>query len=86
MYLIMIINCGANLGLPFLGKTMYICNCTAVRDSDVRAAIDRGAMSVTQVFETLGEKQSCGKCTPEVRKMLGQNYCYSTDLRASNTG
>ncbi len=58
---------------------MYICNCTALRDSEIRSAIENGARSVAEVFRSLDEEQSCGKCTPEVREMIGEVAGTTTD-------
>ncbi len=52
---------------------MYICNCAAVRESEIRNAIAFGARTVSEVFEAVGKEQSCGQCTINVREMLNRS-------------
>ena len=49
---------------------MYICNCAAVRESEIKGAIAIGARTVSEVFEAMGKEQSCGQCTMNVSEML----------------
>ena len=49
---------------------MYICNCAAVRESEIKCAIAIGARTVSEVFEAVGREQSCGQCTINVSAML----------------
>lgn len=51
---------------------MYVCLCNAVTDRCVRAAIDDGANSLSQVFKILGSAPQCGKCTNGIRALLDE--------------
>lgn len=41
---------------------MYVCLCKQVTDSQIRAAIEDGASSLSEVRNTLGVASQCGKC------------------------
>jgi bacterioferritin-associated ferredoxin len=56
---------------------MYVCLCNGITDTQIRAAIQRGASSLKDVRATLGVASQCGKCgimTREIlREALGDN-------------
>ena len=52
---------------------MYICNCAAVRESEVRGAIATGARTVAEIFDAVGKEQSCRQCTSDVEEMISNN-------------
>ncbi|NQW09074.1 MAG: (2Fe-2S)-binding protein [Alphaproteobacteria bacterium] len=58
---------------------MYVCLCNGFTDRCVRAAIDDGAGTVSQVFKTLGAAPQCGKCKDPIRALLDENDMASTD-------
>lgn len=48
---------------------MYVCICNALRDRQLSAAAD-GAKSVGEVFRRCEARPQCGKCLPDVAKMI----------------
>lgn len=48
---------------------MYICICNALRDRDLASAAD-GARGVSEVFRRCGQRPQCGKCVPDVVRMV----------------
>ncbi|HEX8978437.1 MAG TPA: (2Fe-2S)-binding protein [Parasulfuritortus sp.] len=49
---------------------MYICICRAVTEQEIRDAIELGANTLTALRNQLGVSTQCGKCDPEVRRIL----------------
>ena len=45
---------------------MYICLCKGITDSQIRAAVDQGADSITKLQKKIGIAQSCGSCVETV--------------------
>ena len=45
-----------------LKRTMYVCICKGITDTQIRAAVQDGASSLTDVRNTLGVASQCGKC------------------------
>jgi bacterioferritin-associated ferredoxin len=56
---------------------MYVCICKGITDSQIRAAVEDGASSLSDIRNTLGVASQCGKCgvlTNEiVRETLNNN-------------
>ena len=48
---------------------MFVCICNAIRDREIEAAAD-DARSVSDVFRRCGRRAQCGKCVPDVAKIL----------------
>ena len=42
--------------------SMYVCICKGITDTQIRAAIQDGASSVSELRNTLGVASQCGKC------------------------
>ncbi len=49
---------------------MYVCICNAITDGQVANAIGSGCRSVADVFKRVGERPNCGKCVPDLCKMV----------------
>ena len=51
---------------------MYVCICARVRDSEVRAAVRRGARCEESVAEACGAGSRCGVCVDRVRDLINE--------------
>ncbi|APV51080.1 hypothetical protein BWI17_16140 [Betaproteobacteria bacterium GR16-43] len=49
---------------------MYICNCNAVTESEIRGAVELGCATLHDLRRDLGVATCCGKCAPDARKLL----------------
>lgn len=49
---------------------MYVCNCNGIREREVRAAIDAGAVRPSQIFKACGTQPQCARCVCDMRRML----------------
>lgn len=49
---------------------MYICICSAVTDSCIREAVQKGACSLRDLRNELGVGSGCGKCVPQAYEVL----------------
>lgn len=53
---------------------MYVCICNAVRESEVRQAIEQGgAATAAEVYARLGVTPACGRCADTICEMLDQS-------------
>ncbi len=41
---------------------MVVCVCNAIKEKDLRAAVQSGADKPSQVYAQLGRKPKCGQC------------------------
>lgn len=62
---------------------MYVCICKAVTDSQIKNAIDNGACTRKQVFDTLGVGRNCGKCNSQIKELLDGNRRQQSIMQAS---
>jgi len=51
-------------------SNMYVCNCRAVTDQDIRQAVAEGATSLGAVRQCTGVAGQCGKCAPEAKALI----------------
>ncbi len=51
---------------------MYVCNCNAIRERQVHAAIAGGAATPKAIFHHAQCKPQCAKCVCEMREMIDQ--------------
>ncbi|MGA7384126.1 MAG: (2Fe-2S)-binding protein [Methylocella sp.] len=53
---------------------MIVCSCNVVTDSEIRAALARGACERTPfaVYECLGCRLNCGRCIATVRTIINE--------------
>lgn len=59
---------------------MYVCICKGITDTQIRAAVQDGASSVSEVSNTLGVGSQCGKCGILTREIVRE---YLDDQAAS---
>jgi bacterioferritin-associated ferredoxin len=52
---------------------MYVCQCRAVTDRAVRAAIDRGARTIEDLARCSSAGSRCGGCWPALMELLEGN-------------
>ena len=51
---------------------MYVCLCKGITDSQIRAAVDQGADSITELQKKIDIAQSCGSCIEMTESILKQ--------------
>ncbi len=49
---------------------MYVCICNALKEKDVRTAIQNGANSIGHVFKAQGCKPDCAQCFNCMRDVI----------------
>lgn len=49
---------------------MVVCICNAIRESDVRDAVRKGASCPRSAYEALGRRPRCGQCLPFARTIV----------------
>jgi bacterioferritin-associated ferredoxin len=49
---------------------MYVCLCRGVTDSQIRRAVDQGAVSLSQLRRELSVAACCGRCAPLARQII----------------
>lgn len=59
---------------------MYVCICNALREQDLEAAAREDTRSVAEIFKRCGRRPQCGKCLPDVAKVIED--VQSIDARA----
>lgn len=59
---------------------MYICICNALSDRQLSAAAT-GARSVAEVFRCCGSRPQCGKCLPDVARLIEAQSESANDQR-----
>lgn len=63
---------------------MIVCVCKNVSDRQIRAAMADGADTVRAVRNQLGVSTCCGKCAPEVKRMV-DNHDMSLTAQVVNS-
>ena len=51
---------------------MYVCLCKGITDTQIRAAVDLGANSITKLQKKIGIAQSCGSCIEMTESIIKQ--------------
>jgi bacterioferritin-associated ferredoxin len=51
---------------------MFICNCNALNEARVCAAVLSGASTVSEVHERCGAVERCGGCGPQICEVIGR--------------
>jgi bacterioferritin-associated ferredoxin len=51
---------------------MYVCNCNALTDKQIREALAKRPRDVAAVYRYYDCAPQCGRCVPEVRELLKQ--------------
>lgn len=49
---------------------MFVCVCSAIRESQVRQARDAGAQSADEIFAALEAEPCCRRCVPDMDRIL----------------
>lgn len=49
---------------------MYVCICNALKDRELAAAARDEARSVADVFRKCGRRPQCGKCLPDIARLI----------------
>ena len=49
---------------------MVVCICNAIRESDVREAVRKGASCPNSAYQSLGRRPKCGQCLPYARTIV----------------
>ena len=49
---------------------MYVCICSALREDQIREAINNGAKTTDEVFSHWNTRENCGTCTRTMEQML----------------
>ena len=51
---------------------MYVCNCTAITESQVAQAIENGYACLPNISIRTGKSPQCGRCLERMRDMLAE--------------
>lgn len=62
---------------------MYVCVCKAVTDRQIAQAINQGACSRRQIYQSTGAGSVCGKCSPYLKQMLDEIPQYEPIMEAA---
>lgn len=49
---------------------MFVCNCNGITETEIRGAVALGCSTVGDLQGALGVASCCGKCLPDVRRVL----------------
>jgi len=49
---------------------MVVCICNAIREKDLRAAVQKGAETPSSAYAQMGCKARCGQCVSFARKII----------------
>lgn len=58
---------------------MYVCLCKRITDSQIRAAVQDGASSLSELRNTLGVASQCGKCGTLTRDIVREALLDNVD-------
>lgn len=62
---------------------MYVCICNALRDRELAEAARGETRSVAEVFRRCGRRPQCGKCLPDVARMIEDARALETKIVAA---
>jgi bacterioferritin-associated ferredoxin len=51
---------------------MYVCNCNALRERDVRPILENVVEGPAEVHRALGCRPRCGRCLKDIQAMIDQ--------------
>ncbi len=51
---------------------MVVCVCNAIRESEVRDAVRKGASCPYSAYQSLGRRPKCGQCLPYARSIVDE--------------
>jgi bacterioferritin-associated ferredoxin len=49
---------------------MYVCICNAIRESDIKTAVDSGISRASDYFRNTGLRPQCGHCVSSVQSTI----------------
>ena len=52
---------------------MYVCLCKAVTDTEIREAVEQGAVHVTHLAERCGLGTGCGRCQESAPQLMEEH-------------
>lgn len=62
---------------------MYICVCNAIKDHEVRHAVNQGATTPGKIFKSHGCRANCGQCVNHMRDVIEDEASPSEFLEAA---
>jgi bacterioferritin-associated ferredoxin len=62
---------------------MYVCLCKAVTDSQIREAVEEGALHVSHLAERCGLGTGCGRCQDTAQELIDQHLAESLGFAAA---
>jgi bacterioferritin-associated ferredoxin len=62
---------------------MYVCICARVRESEVRAAVQRGARTEESVGRACGAGTGCGTCLDRICDLIDEEHRADTFTAAA---
>jgi bacterioferritin-associated ferredoxin len=63
---------GSGPAHPVNESAMYVCNCNALTQKQVREAIKNRPRDVEAVYRYHQCQPQCGRCVPDIREMLDE--------------
>ena len=61
---------------------MYVCLCKAVTDSEIRDAVDEGALHVDHLAERCGLGTGCGRCQETAQQVIDEHRARALSFAA----
>ena len=49
---------------------MYICVCNAIKERDIKRALESGVQTVSGIYRFLNRSPQCGTCAPFILKLM----------------
>ncbi len=65
---------------------MIVCQCGVVRCSEIKAAVDEGARSVSSVCASTGAARECGGCVFAVKRVMCEHVEAQSQLMTEAHG
>jgi bacterioferritin-associated ferredoxin len=62
---------------------MYVCLCKAVTDSEIREAVEEGAVHVGHLAERCGLGTGCGRCQETAQQVIDEHLAQSLSFAAA---
>ena len=62
---------------------MYVCLCKAITDTDIREAVDQGAVHVGHLAERCGLGTGCGRCQDTAEQLIEEHLAESLAFAAA---
>lgn len=62
---------------------MYVCLCKAVTDTQIREAVEDGAVHVSHLADSCGLGTGCGRCQETAQQMIDEQLADSLSFAAA---